>query len=73
MPLFMIVLISYINSLNLFSDNKMSIFKEYGAFKLTVNVKMSNELFNFWIIMVIKRIKKIYFTILFILFLEINK
>ena len=33
MPHFMIVLITYINLLNLFLDNKMSIFEEYGAFK----------------------------------------
>ena len=32
---FLIVLIPYINSLNLFSDNKIYIFEEYGAFKLS--------------------------------------
>ena len=32
-PHFMIVLIPYINLSNLFLDNKMSIFEEYGAFK----------------------------------------
>ena len=30
----MIVLIPYINLLNLFLDNKMSIFEGYGAFKI---------------------------------------
>ena len=33
MPHFMILLITYINLLNFFLDNKMSIFEEYGAFK----------------------------------------
>ena len=33
MPHLMIVLIPYINILNLFLENNMSIFEEYGAFK----------------------------------------
>ena len=41
---FMIVLIPYINLLKSFLDNKMSIFEEYGAFKLCV-IKLFEQIF----------------------------
>ena len=37
MPHFMIVLIPYINLLKPFLENKMSIFEEYGAFKIRLS------------------------------------
>ena len=45
-PYFMIVLLPYINLLNFFFYNKMSIFEEYGAFNTTKLQKGSAAIFT---------------------------